>query len=491
MISPKSLLLAAVAATALALPSTAAAVPTPGAPTITSKPKGITNAQQAHIAWTAGSGATPASYECRTVVNNTPETNWQACESPVDLNSYKDQKMVLLVRGVGSNGLKGAMSTVTWKAQDLSFDNLGGIWTSAENPLTSEPHPGTLLRAGAVSVSGSSGKGAVTYAWSRCTGSFAWDCTNIDGANKAYYQPTKDDVGYRIGLFVWYYSDTDYPENSFVSAAGLYSQPTAVVTAEQSSAPALSWTGGLGFGKLISYSTGVFKGGFTACQPTVTGCSAEVHTTLEYCSTTSASSCVESYSLRNADAAFGANVFPNQRGTFRLVEGMAVGNHLRLHVHLSYVNGSATSDFYSPISTATVAGPETTANPTISGTAKVGSQMNSTLGTWINSYIYTDASLYNFYYARPYVDWYRCTSATDTSTCSPAHRYETAHWWEMVGAWSGWRAYTGYRPTSGDVGYYMRTKATMDLWWPLSSIHSGDMDSYESGFGGASAKVVS
>ena len=488
MISPKSLLLAAVAATALALPSTAAAVPTPGAPTITSKPKSLVNrTTNNRVAWTAGSGATVDHYECRIVLNgSSTASGWESCSSNDAFYSAVDTTTTVLVRGVSATGLKGAFSQATWKVRNMTITSIGDITFTGSTVA-----PGTVLKAGALTVQNSSGNGSVAYAWRQCRNNDKWDCQLIDGAVGPYYRVTKDDVGFRINVIESYTSDTtDDSDTASWGTRNTISELTPLVVADVSAQPSLSWSGALAFGKAISYSIGSFKGGFTPCDPGYT-CAAEKQVTLEYCSTTSADSCVESYSMRNVGAAFSANVFPNARGVFRLVEGMAVGYHIRLHVRLSYSNGVDYSDFYSPISTATVAGPETTANPTISGTAKVGSQMNSTLGTWINSYIYTGSSLYDFYYARPYVDWYRCTSATDTSTCSPAHRYETAHWWDMVGAWSGWRAYTGYRPTSGDVGYYMRTKATMDLWWPLSSIHSGDMDSYESGFGAASAKVVS
>ena len=473
----KSIAALAAVVAVLALPATASAIPTPGAPTITAKPKSIANRSSSAIQWTAGSGATPASYECRQITNGTPVySTWGSCTSGDTFGGSAGSLITVLIRGVSASGLKGAFSQVTWRIKHLNVTGVDSI-TSAD----STPHAGSVLKAGAINVTDSSGKGAIRYQWYRCSDSMWWSCSTIDSATKSYYQPTIDDAGLRIAVFETYESDS-FSEGDVITGSGSMMSPlTDPVEVQLTSQPSLSWSGSLGFGKAISYSIGTFKGGW---EP-------GVETRLEYCSSTTATSCDASYSLTNGSSAYGESVFPYARGTFRLVEGMAVGSHLRLHVQLRYLYNSVVKDYYSPISTETVAGPSTTVEPTITGTAKVGSQMNSTVGTWINSYILSNSELYGFYYARPYVDWYRCTSPTNTGTCVPAHRYETAHWWELQGSWSGWRGYTGYRPTSGDVGYYMRTKATMDLWWPLASVNSGDADSYESGFGPASAKVVS
>lgn len=489
----------------------------PGLPTITTKPKATTNAGQVTIAWTAGTGGTPTSYECKTLVNSAVESNWQACSSPVTLPSHKGSIDYFQVRGVAGS-VKGSVSTVGWRSQDLNLTSVGAVTASNGFDVQNDnPELGTVLVAGAIAVTGSSGKGSIGYQWLKCSGSgMSWTttsttgCVNIAGATGATFRPTKAETGWFIRVQVTYTSDTHYAGNTYSSkvsgiSAGWVQPPVGKIVTQ----PAFLYSGNLTFGKVIGYNIGTYSAGFAPCLADGSNSSScfggGVQTSLQYCETTNPSTCVDSYNLTtgNQENTAVKDALGRAKGPLRILEPAAIGKHLRLHTTVYYVNEDAPSilavkHHYSPITTGTVAAPASTAAPTIninpsSYTSQFGTQsvpkrgrtISSTFGSWTNVYNWSywvhGSRLYDFYETRPFVYWYRCSSPTDETTCVDVNRKVP---WRTDG--SGFLTYT---PDTDDVGNYIRSRAAYSVCYTVAQ-YSGDCPYWWSNYSTATAKVV-
>ena len=307
-----------------------------------------------------------------------------------------------------------------------------------------------------------------------------------------------------------YTSDTHYNGNTFVSQASRLSEGwVQPPVGKIATSPSLAISGSLAFGKAIGYNVGTYTAGFSPClfdgsnSGSCNGASAQ--TTLQYCDSTDESTCVDSYNMStgNWNNSAAQDAMGHGKASLRILEPAAIGKHLRLRTTLYYVNDDAPSilevkDHFSAITSGTVAGPTATVSPAIninpsSYTSQYGTQsvpkrgrtISSTFGTWSNVYnwgYYDHGSrLYGFYETRPFVYWYRCSSATDESTCSPVNRRVI---WRTDGS-----GYLTYTPDNDDVDNYIRSRAAYSVCYSLSPT-LGDCPTSWSEYSTATAKVV-
>ena len=284
------------------------------------------------------------------------------------------------------------------------------FWSAPPYIRASGSTVGSSLTAGAGAWGGGTTLG---YQWKRCTtGSSAASCASISGASGTTYALATADLGKEIRL-----------EVSATNSAGTVkwmtpATATVAAAAANTSAPAVSGT--LKVGSTLTGSQGSWSGtptptyGFVWARCSATG---SASATLPGTCTLIDGATSSTYVLASAD----------------------YSNYLRLGVTATNSAGSAT--MYSA-ATAIIAGglPANTLAPSISGTAKVATQLTGSSGTW-GGY---PAPSETYAYA-----WFSCTSSGSASATLPS----------KCTAISG--ATTNiFTPTSTQVGKYLRLKVT-------------------------------
>lgn len=275
--------------------------------------------------------------------------------------------------------------------------SLAGDARSADAPSNVSPPTvtGTAQIGQALTATSGSWNGdtpmTFTYAWERCdtTGT---NCATIAGATDNTYSVTADDGGHTLRAAV-----TAHNASGTATAESTQTATVTAVTAPQNTA-APQITGTASVGSTLTATTGTWSG------------SAPITYTYawERCATNGAScaaiagATAQTYEAASADAA----------------------HTLRVVVTASNAAGSgqATSAF---VSINAVSTPVSTVAPVVTGTAKQGSTLTTTTGTW------TGGSLTYAYL------WYRCDAGE--SNCS-----------SIPGATA-----TTYVLTASDVGHYV------------------------------------
>ena len=256
------------------------------------------------------------------------------------------------------------------------------------------------------------------YAWFSCTGSGSAsatkpsNCTAISGATASTFTPTSTQVGKYLRLKVTA-SNTSGSTFYFSAATA-----TVAAAAANTTAPAVSGT--LKVGSTLTGSQGSWSGtptptyGFVWARCSATG---SASATLPGTCALIDGAASSTYALASAD----------------------YNNYLRVGVTATNSAGSAT--MYSA-ATAIIAGglPANTLAPSISGTAKVATQLTGSPGTW-GGY---PAPSTPYAYA-----WFSCTGSGSASATKPSN----------CTAISGATAST-FTPTSTQVGKYLRLKVT-------------------------------